>query len=313
MQEISEKQPVMNIENVKKNSLKAWLLAARPKTLTGAAVPVMIGGALAWADAWGYEGDAFSWTAALLCLLFAFVMQIDANFINDFFDYVKGTDDVETRLGPERACAQGWVSIDAMKYAIATTTCLACIIGLPLIYFGGFEMILVGIACVLFCFLYTTHLSYMGMGDLLVLAFFGLVPVCITYYVQLHTFTFEVIVASLACGIVIDGLLIVNNFRDRDTDRAAGKQTLVVHIGAEATLWLYLFIGVIACLMGVVFWFNGHQLAFVLPFIYLVFHVFTWLQMKKIMTGRELNRCLGATARNIFIYGLTVTIGILLS
>ena len=297
---------------VKRNSFKAWLLAARPKTLSGAAVPVMIGLALAYADARLYGDGVFSWTAAILCLLFAFIMQIDANFVNDFFDYVKGTDDRETRLGPERACTQGWVSIDAMKRAIAATTCLACIVGLPLIWFGGLEMIAVGLVCVLFCFLYTTHLSYMGLGDILVLVFFGLVPVSITYYIQLHTFTTEVIIASLACGLVIDALLLVNNFRDRDTDRVAGKTTLVVRIGARPTLWLYWGVGLAACLMGGIF-LNSHPLAFLLPFIYLVLHFFTGLKMKKIWKGRELNKCLGETARNIFIYGLLVSIGILLS
>ena len=128
---------------MKQNSLKAWILAARPKTLTGAAVPVMIGLAMAYIDAQEY--GAFSLTAAVLCLLFAFLMQIDANFINDFFDYVRGNDDEATRLGPLRACTQGWVSIDAMKRAIAATTVLACIIGLPLVFFGGLEMILIGL------------------------------------------------------------------------------------------------------------------------------------------------------------------------
>ncbi len=303
----------MEQTTVKRNSLKAWLLAARPKTLSGAAVPVMIGLALAWVDAQGYQGDVFSWVAALLCLLFAFVMQIDANFVNDLFDYAKGIDDRETRLGPERACTQGWVSVDAMKHAIAATTCLACLIGLPLVFYGGLEMILVGISCVVFCFLYTTHFSTMGLGDLLVLLFFGLVPVSITYYVQLHTFTLEVIVASLACGLVIDGLLLVNNFRDRDTDRAVGKKTIVVRIGADASLKAYLGVGIVACLMGGVFWLNGHLLAFVLPFVYLILHVYTWLHMKQIWQGRELNKCLGETARNIFIYGVMVTLGILLS
>ena len=97
--------------DVKKDSLRAWMLASRPKTLTGAAVPVAIGLSLAWKDAAGYIGHPFSWVAAVLCLLFAFIMQIDANLINDFVDYAKGTDDRETRLGPERACTQGWVSI----------------------------------------------------------------------------------------------------------------------------------------------------------------------------------------------------------
>ena len=180
--------------SIKQNSMKAWMLAARPKTLTGAAVPVMIGVALAFVDSKLYTYNVFSITAAILCLLFAFTMQIDANFINDFFDCINGNDD-ETRLGPRRACAQGWISIDAMKKGIALTTVAACIIGLPLVIFGGFEMILVGLICVIFCFLYTTHLSYMGLGDLLVIVFFGMIPVCISYYVQLHTVTLECFVA----------------------------------------------------------------------------------------------------------------------
>ena len=295
---------------VKQNSLKAWILAARPKTLTGAAVPVMIGTALAWLDAQAY--DAFSPTAAVLCLLFAFIMQIDANFDNDFFDYARGNDDPATRLGPLRACTQGWVTIDAMKRAIAGTTVLACLVGLPLIFFGGLEMLLVGLLCVVFCFLYTTHLSYLGMGDVLVLLFFGVVPVCCTYYVQLHTCTMSVFVASLACGLVIDGLLIVNNYRDRDNDQRDGKQTLVVMIGVTASEWLYLAIGIVAVLAGLFFWAEGHILAFILPFVYLVLHFFTWLKMRRIHEGRQLNECLGETARNILIYGLCVTLGLLL-
>lgn len=303
----------MSEENIKQNSLKAWLLAARPKTLTGCAVPVVIGLALAYTDDQVYyDGSAFSWLAAVLCLLFAFAMQIDANFVNDFFDYVRGNDDASTRLGPLRACTQGWVTLEAMKHAIASTTVLACLVGLPLVYFGGFEMIAVGLLCVVFCFLYTTHLSYIGMGDVLVLVFFGIVPVCCTYYVQLHTVTWQVILASVACGLVIDGLLIVNNYRDRYNDEADGKRTLVVMLGADATEWLYLALGCIACLIGLVFWANGHILAFVLPFIYLLFHTFTWIKMRRMNYGRQLNECLGETARNIFIYGLCVTIGLLL-
>lgn len=297
---------------IKTNSFKAWVLAARPKTLTGCAVPVMIGTSLAYVDASQYMNGSFSWTAALLCLLFAFIMQTDANFINDFFDFLNGADDTTTRLGPKRACAQGWVKLDSMKRVIAGTTCLACLVGLPLIFYGGLEMLLVGLFCVVFCFLYTTHLSYMGLGDLLVLLFFGVVPVCTCYYIHLHTITWQVFWASLACGLVIDALLLVNNFRDRDTDKAVGKNTIVVKIGAQATLRLYLFVGVMACLMGYVFLMNGHLLAFVLPVLYLTLHFFTYLKMKRIYQGRELNRCLGETARNIFIYGLTVTLGLLL-
>ena len=302
----------MDEQKVRTNSPKAWLLAARPKTLTGAAVPVMIGVALAWMDAPLYPDGTFSWTAALLCLLFAFTMQIDANFINDFFDFLGGLDDKETRLGPRRACAQGWVKLDSMKRAIALTTCIACVVGLPLAWFGGLEMVIVGVVCVAGCFLYTTHLSQLGLGDVLVIVFFGIVPVCVTYYIQLHTCTRQVLVASLACGLVIDALLIVNNFRDRDNDRQVGKNTLVVRIGEKASLMLYLGVGVVACLMGLVFWWNGHVLAFVLPLIYLLLHGLTYLKIKRINKGKALNLCLGETARNIFVYGLCVALGLVL-
>ena len=303
----------MKEELIKQNSPKAWLLAARPKTLTGCAVPVMIGLALAYTDDQAYyDGTAFSWIAAVLCMLFSFAMQIDANFINDFFDYTRGNDDISTRLGPLRACTQGWVDIEAMKHAIASTTVLACLIGMPLVYYGGLEMVAVGLLCVVFCFLYTTHLSYIGMGDVLVLVFFGIVPVCCTYYVQLHTITWQVFLASVACGLVIDGLLIINNYRDRYNDEVDGKRTLVVILGADATEWLYLALGCLACLIGLIFWANGHILASILPFIYLLFHTFTWIKMRRINYGRQLNECLGETARNIFIYGLCVTIGLLL-
>lgn len=139
-------------------------------------------------------------------------MQIDANFINDLFDFLKGSDR-EDRLGPERACAQGWISAKAMKAGIACTTLLAGITGLCLLYYGGLEMIPVGIACMIFAFLYTAGpypLAYHGWGDLLVLVFFGFVPVGCTYYVMAHDWNMSVTMASLACGLIIDTLLMIN-------------------------------------------------------------------------------------------------------
>ena len=292
-----------------KDSARSWVLAARPKTLTGAAVPVMIGLSMAYADQ--SASTPFHWIPVFLCLLFAFIMQVDANFINDYFDFIHGNDD-ETRLGPKRACAMGWVSVAKMKRAIAITTVLACVIGLPLIYYGGFEMVAVGLLCVVFCFLYTTHLSYLGLGDLLVLLFFGVVPVCTPYYIELHTITLPVVVASVACGFVIDTLLVVNNYRDIDNDRRNGKITLIVRIGAKAGRLFYLLLGVIACGMGIIHLSNHHLMAFVLPLVYLLFHIIAYRQMVRIDHGRELNHVLGLTARNMLIYGVTVSIGMLL-
>lgn len=289
---------------------KAWLLAARPKTLSGAAVPVMIALALAYSDCQTLRLP-FAWLPAVLCLLFAFVMQIDANFVNDYFDFVRGNDD-ETRLGPKRACAMGWVSAASMRRAIALTTAVACLIGLPLVWYGGWEMIVVGLLCVVFCFLYTTHLSYHGLGDVLVLVFFGIVPVCIPYYIIVHALTVEVFVASIACGLVIDGLLVVNNYRDIDNDRRAGKMTLCVRLGKQKSRGFYLALGFAACLLGIVFAFSGHLYAAILPLVYLAQHVKAYRHMVAIDHGAELNAVLGETARNMFVYGLCVSLGVLI-
>ena len=299
----------MDETNVRVNSLKAWILAARPKTLTGAAVPVMIGIACAVAM-YGWCGIRV--VPAVLCILFALIMQVDANFINDYFDFMKGTDD-EQRLGPKRACAQGWITASAMRSGLFVTTLLACIVGLPLVYYGGWEMIMVGLACVVFCFLYTISFSYIGLGDLLVLVFFGIVPVCMTYWLTapptaLTSIPFAVVLMSIACGLIIDTLLVVNNYRDIENDRRAGKLTLIVRIGERGGLVLYLMLGLVGTILAIVGvvlldWHYG-QWTQSLLIIYTPFHTWAFNEMRYIRKGAELNRVLGMTARNMFIFGL---------
>ena len=299
----------MDETNVRVNSLKAWILAARPKTLTGAAVPVMIGIACAVAM-YGWCGIRV--VPAVLCMLFALIMQVDANFINDYFDFMKGTDD-EQRLGPKRACAQGWITASAMRSGLFVTTLLACIVGLPLVYYGGWEMIMVGLACVVFCFLYTISFSYIGLGDLLVLVFFGIVPVCMTYWLTapptaLTSIPFAVVLMSIACGLIIDTLLVVNNYRDIENDRRAGKLTLIVRIGERGGLVLYLMLGLVGTILAIVGvvlldWHDG-QWTQSLLIIYTPFHTWAFNEMRYIRKGAELNRVLGMTTRNMFIFGL---------
>lgn len=299
----------MDETNVRVNSLKAWILAARPKTLTGAAVPVMIGIACAVAM-YGWCGIRV--VPAVLCMLFALIMQVDANFINDYFDFMKGTDD-EQRLGPKRACAQGWITASAMRSGLFVTTLLACIVGLPLVYYGGWEMIMVGLACIVFCFLYTISFSYIGLGDLLVLVFFGIVPVCMTYWLTapptaLTSIPFAVVLMSIACGLIIDTLLVVNNYRDIENDRRAGKLTLIVRIGERGGLVLYLMLGLVGTILAIVGvvlldWHDGQWIQSLL-IIYTPFHTWAFNEMRYIRKGAELNRVLGMTARNMFIFGL---------
>ena len=298
-------------KTIKTNSAKAWLLAARPKTLPGAAVPVLLGAMSAYLK----TGNEIRLLPIVFCFLFAFVMQIDANFVNDYFDFRKGNDN-EKRLGPKRACAQGWITPAKMKCALYLTTLLACLIGLPLIFFGGWITILVGLVCVVFCFLYTTHLSYKGMGDVLVLVFFGLVPVYGTYLLALPhsalSFSAEPFALALACGFVIDTLLIVNNFRDIENDIEAGKRTLAVRLGLERTLWLYLFVGLFAILLsGFAFILAGHYFAFAFSLCYIPLHIKTFNTMKAIRKGKALNKVLGKTAANITVYGVATAIGML--
>ena len=169
--------------------MNKWILAARPKTLTGAMIPVILGSALA------YHDGVLNWLLVVCCALFAGFMQIAANMINDLYDYQKGSDR-EDRLGPERACAQGWITPKAMRRGIAVVLCLASMAGLAALWlcwkdlpYHGIELLVTGVLCIIFAFLYTYGLSYMGMGDLLVLLFFGLIPVCGTYYIQAHQIT----------------------------------------------------------------------------------------------------------------------------
>ncbi len=295
----------MNEENIRPNSLDAWLLASRPKTLTGAVTPVILGLALAAADG----GMRLSWVPAVLCLLFAVIMQIDANFVNDYFDWRRGNDDAESRLGPMRACSMGWVTPKAMRIGILLTTVIACVVGLPLVLYGGWEMIIAGILCVVFCFLYTTTLSYLGMGDILVIVFFGLVPVGLTYYLQMGVITGEVCVLSLACGLVIDNLLIVNNYRDIDNDRRDGKRTLVVRIGERMSESLYFLIGFLSTIAVCAC--TGFGYSSLVMLFYLICHLKTYQKLCR-LKGRELNRVLGLTARNNLFFGLSASIVALL-
>ena len=296
------------MENVQTNSIKARILAARPKTLAAAATPVLIGCSLAVAD------GAFQWIPAILCFLFAFSMQIDANFINDYYDYLKGSDR-EDRLGPERACAQGWITLPAMKKGMIITTLLSCFWGLLLLRYCGVEMIPVGLLCVLFAFLYTAGpypLAYHGWGDVLVIAFFGFVPVGCTYYTMAHDWTWNVTIGCAACGLVSDMLLMLNNYRDREQDKISGKRTLVVRFGEKAGRYAYLVLGILAVGLCSFYAFNDFLMASLLPVLFLLLHFTTWREMVRIHKGKQLNIVLGKTARNIVVFGLLLSLGLIL-
>lgn len=300
--------------NMKTNSVKAWLLATRPKTLTGAFIPVVLASALAHHD------GRLDWAVAVMCLLFAGGMQIAANLINDLYDFLRGTDR-EDRLGPERACAQGWITPAAMKCGIWASIAVSCGFGLCALYltwqnlpWHGWELVALGASCVIFAFLYTKVFSYYGLGDVLVLVFFGFVPVCGTYYLMTYDLTWQAWLLGAISGIVIDTLLIVNNYRDRDQDRVSGKRTIIVLLGERIGLWLYLLAGLIAA--AIAQWLLCSLTAYpaigggLLACIYTSLHVMTWLHMKKIHQGRALNAILGETSRNMALMGILLSVAL---
>jgi len=305
---------------VRPGSLRAWWLAARPKTLTGALAPVLVGGALAWHeiihtfDAGWMADDAVSRSAVssratwafALCVVFAVLMQVAANFVNDYLDFRKGTDRAD-RLGPERACAQGWLTPAAMRRGIAAVVALAACAGLTLAFMGGWAMVLVGLGCIAACILYTTHLSYRGWGDVLVVVFFGIVPVFFTYWCMTGAWErllmADALLLGLAVGLAADCLLMVNNYRDVEQDRVSGKRTLVVRFGRRAGALTYLWLGLAAAAIATV----------VIPkaaptlAVYVLLHVVAYQKLLR-RTGRELNASLGAAARNIFIFGALIAV-----
>lgn len=302
---------------MKTNSFSAWILAVRPYSLGNAVILVAVASALAYAD------GGFRWVPALLCLLFAVAMQCTANLVNDLWDFLKGADRPD-RLGPDRAFAKGYITLPAMRTGIAGFTLAACFVGCGLLawawhagilLYGGWELIAAGVACIVFAYFYTAGpwpLAYHGMGDVAVVLFFGLVPVTFTYYLQTGTWSAASVLASLACGLAIDTMLMVNNFRDREEDARCNKRTIVVCLGAGVGRWGYLALGVGAVALSLSLLFVGRPVAALVPLPYLFAHIATWRKMVRIDRGEELNVCLGETARNIRIFGLLFTIGILL-
>ena len=297
-----------NMDTVRKNSLKAWLLAARPKTLAAGVAPVLVASGLA-----AHEGR-FNVIPAILCLFFAVMAQVASNFANDYFDYIKKTDN-EERLGPARAVSSGWIDPIQMLIGLAVVITVACFFGMGLVFYGGWEMILVGVACIISLLAYTAGpwpLAYHGLGDVFVLVFFGFVPVVFTYYVLVGSFSPEVFLAGAVVGLQSVNILVVNNYRDRDTDKKSNKKTSIVVFGEAFGRWFYLLNGLAACLLSLLFWLDNAPWAALFPILFLFPHVSTWKKLVSIRQGRALNPLLGETARNLLLLALLLTIGFIL-
>lgn len=285
--------------------MQIWLAATRPRTLPAAVAPVLVGSALAWRD------GKFDGAAAGLCLAFAVLVQIGTNFANDYYDFVNGAD-TAARVGPRRAVASGLIAPATMKGAMWAVFAAAFLSGLALVAWGGPWLIAVGVASILCGVAYTGGpfpLGYHGLGDLFVFLFFGLVAVGATYFVQAGTVTADAWLAAVPIGLLAANILVVNNYRDVETDRVAGKRTLVVRFGRRFARAQ--FAGSLAASLVVPFIFlaRGYHAASLLP---LLLTPLAWKHVGRLRdskTPSELIALLGDTGKLLALYATLLAAG----
>ena len=277
-------------------------------------LPVSVAGVVAGCGCAAAVGS-FRIIPAMICLVFAILAQITSNFANEYYDF-KGGLDRKGREGFRRGVTEGDISPRAMKHATFLTLALACVTGLSLLMFGSWWLIPVGVAIAIFALAYSTGpypLSHHGLGDVAVIIFFGLVPVTLTCYVQTgaaDAFTTRVWCIAAAIGMMAANVLIVNNYRDADDDRAVGKHTTVVIFGRRCMriVYLLMFWGAIALTAAVTMgsltcgWWVFYG-AFALIALLL------FLRMRR-STGSALNPQLGMTAMTLLLFAIGLTVAL---
>jgi len=288
--------------------MRAWILASRPRTLTAAITPVVVGSALAVRD------GVFAPGVALAALVSAVMIQIGANFANDLYDFKKGADTPD-RVGPTRVTSAGLLTPRAVETGMWIVFGLAAASGLYVIAAGGWPILVVGAASILAGIAYTGGpfpLGYHGLGDVAVFIFFGLAAVTGTYYAQARALTPETLLAAVPVGALATNILVVNNVRDADTDRAAGKRTLAVVLGRRAARGEYLILMLAAYAAPFALWqLRGLSVWVLLPLVTLPLAVRLTRRVFA-AEGPALNRALGGTAQLLALYGALFALGLIL-
>lgn len=287
--------------------MKAWLLAARPKTLSAAVAPVLVGTALA------YGGRIpIDWLNFAYALFGAVFIQIGTNLVNDAIDFKRGTDTSE-RLGPVRVTQAGLLSADAVMAGAYVCFGLAAACGVPLIMRGGWPIVAIGIASIVAAYAYTAGpypLAYHGLGEVFVMCFFGIVAVEGSYYVQRLEFSLIVLLGGIACGALAVMLLAINNLRDLEGDRANKKMTLAARFGERFATGEIEWMAMLAYLSVIVLAYlrDWHLLTTLITMPLAIYVV----QSVKHSRGRELNRCLAMAGALQWAFAIFFVIGAVL-
>lgn len=288
------------------SAVAAWALATRPRTLVAGIVPVAVGSALA------FHAGSFKLLPAIACLIGALFIQIGTNLVNDYFDFKRGADTTD-RLGPPRATQQGWLTPKAVFTGAMVCFALAFTVGMYLVAVSGWPLIVIGLTSLLAGYAYTGGpfpLAYNGLGDVFVLVFFGFVAVNGTYVVQAGEVSTLGLICAVPVGLLGCALLAVNNTRDRKTDEAAGKKTLVVRFGERFGKVEYAFCLAVSALVPLALVVSGQTSAWVMLSWLAAPLAITPLKIVFTQTGAVLNQALAATAKLQMVFGILFAIGL---
>jgi 1,4-dihydroxy-2-naphthoate octaprenyltransferase len=300
----------MSADTAAPNPIRIWLMAARLRTLPVGLAPVLVGTALA-----GFE-DTFHPLRFVAAVLGALFIQVGANLSNDYSDARRGAD-TEDRLGPVRVTAGGLVPPRQVLIATYVTFALAAVCGAYLIAVAGWELLLVGIASIVAGVLYTggpRPYGYDGLGELFVFLFFGIVAVAGSYFVQTETLEWEAFALAVPVGLLASAVLVVNNYRDIDTDRRAGKKTLAVRLGRGRTQVLYAAMVYGAYALTPITWIFGQLSPWVLlPLLTVPLAAPVVRIVRNRTDGPTLNEALARTGMLELIFCVLLSAGVLLS
>lgn len=281
--------------------IRCWIEAMRLRTL-----PVSIAGVIAGTGC-AIMLDSFKALPAFLCLLFAILAQIAANFGNEYYDYKNGIDR-KGRAGFRRGVTEGEIDPQSMKRATFVVLALAAAVGCTMLLYGPWWLVIVGVLIMIFALAYSAGpypLSHHGLGDLAVVIFFGIIPVTFTCFLQSGNMEGMTIIipTSVTVGLLAANVLIVNNYRDMEDDAAVGKRTTVVIFGRSFMGLAYLLSGIAGMVLMIPVWVSLTSWALTVPLIYIILHIKVWLKLRE-ATGAGLNPLLGRTAVNLLIFSV---------
>jgi len=292
------------------SGVRIWLMAARIRTLPAAIAPVLVGTALA---GWQHIFHPLRFVAALIGAIF---IQVGTNLSNDYSDARRGAD-AEDRLGPVRVTAGGLVPPRQVLIATYVSFGVAVLAGVYLVVVAGWQLLLVGAASILAGVLYTggpKPYGYEGLGELFVFLFFGIVAVAGSYFVQVKHLDWKAFALAVPVGLLASAILVVNNFRDIDSDRRAGKRTLAVRLGRDKTRAMFAVIVYLAFLLAPVTWVFGPMKPWVLlPWLTLPLAAQIVREVRNRTDGPSLNQALAHTGMLQLAFCTLLSAGLLLS